>query len=79
MLLAGEEHPEAGGRDQRGRKLGGNRGFLPVVWEDDLLGRVDETGLSVGWGVEDLARILVGRGHDDETGREIGSADMFGS
>ena len=67
MLLSSEEHPEA---DVISMKVnwGKNRGNLPVVWEDDLLGRVDEARLSVGWRVEDLAGILVGRAHDDETG-----------
>jgi len=55
-----------------------NRGTLPVVGKDDLFGSVYETGFSVGWRVEDLARILVGRAHDDETGRVTGSADMSG-
>ena len=77
MFLASEEHPDA---DVIRTKvnLDKNRRILPVVWKDDLLGGVHETGLSVGWGVEDLARILVGGAHDDETGRGIGSAVMFG-
>jgi len=42
-------------------------GTLPVIWEDDLFGGMDEARLSIGRGVKDLARKLIGRGHDDET------------
>jgi len=78
VLLTGEEHPEADvirAEENWGEILI----FLPVVREDDLLGSMYETWLSISWRVEDLARILVGRAHDDETGRGMMDlGDTFG-
>lgn len=39
----------------------------PVLRQQDLLGRSDETGFSVVGGVEDLPGHFVGRTDDDET------------
>lgn len=38
----------------------------PIVWHQNGLGRVDKAWLGMAWGIEDFARVFVGRGHDDE-------------
>jgi hypothetical protein len=80
VLPASKEHPRTrtvstkGHRREKEKKKTRD---LPIIGEDDLLGGVDETGFGIGWRVEDLARILIGGGHDDETACRIGSADTL--
>jgi len=58
VLFASEENPISGviRTGNLGKKVGD---FLPVVRENYLFGGMNETGLSVGRGVEDFTRILV--------------------
>lgn len=44
------------------------RRYVPVVGHEDRLGRVNQTRFGVIRGVENFARELVGRSHDNETG-----------
>ena len=40
----------------------------PVIGAENLLSAIDETRFGMVGGVEDFARVLIGRGHDDEAG-----------